>query len=108
MIGGEWAFVQRYLCVSTQASAKKVAWLFGALYLTTPLLWMIPPMVFRTIQPNADPEQAYILACQAVLPAGALGLMLAAMRLDRRGSRKVLAPGRASELAAPDNQRIIE
>lgn len=79
MIGAEWAFVQRYLCVSSQRSARKVAWLFGALYLTSPLLWMVPPMIYRTINPNADPEQAYILACQAVLPAGAIGLMLAAM-----------------------------
>jgi Na+/proline symporter len=79
MIGAEWAFVQRYLCVSSQRSARKVAYLFGALYLVSPLLWMLPPMVYRTINPQADPEQAYILACQAVLPAGAIGLMLAAM-----------------------------
>ena len=79
MIGAEWAFVQRYLCVSSQRAAKKVAWLFGALYLVTPILWMIPPMVYRTINPHADPEHAYILACQSVLPAGAIGLMLAAM-----------------------------
>lgn len=79
MIGAEWAFVQRYLCVATPRAAQKVAWLFGALYLVTPLLWMIPPMLYRTLEPNADPEQAYVLACQSVLPAGAMGLMLAAM-----------------------------
>lgn len=79
MIGAEWAFVQRYLCVATPQAAKQVAWLFGALYLFTPVLWMIPPMVYRTFMPSADPEQAYVLACQSVLPAGAMGLMLAAM-----------------------------
>jgi len=79
MIGAEWAFVQRYLCVSSERAARKVAWLFGALYLVSPVLWMLPPMVYRTINPNADPEQAYILACQAVLPAGTIGLVLAAM-----------------------------
>jgi Na+/proline symporter len=79
MIGAEWAFVQRYLCVATPRAAKQVAWLFGALYLVTPILWMIPPMIYRTFEPNANPEQAYVLACQSVLPAGAMGLMLAAM-----------------------------
>lgn len=79
MIGAEWAFVQRYLCVATPKAAKKVAWLFGALYLVTPLLWMVPPMAYRILQPGANPEQAYVLACQSVLPAGAMGLMLAAM-----------------------------
>jgi len=79
MIGAEWAFVQRYLCVATPQAAKKVAWLFGGLYLVTPILWMVPPMFYRTIEPNVDPEQAYVLACQSVLPAGAMGLMLAAM-----------------------------
>jgi len=78
-IGAEWAFVQRYLCVPGRRDAKKAAWLFGVLYLSSPVLWMIPPMVYRTIDPTADPERAYILACQSVLPTGMVGLLLAAM-----------------------------
>ena len=79
MIGAEWAFVQRYLCVPSERDARKGAWLFGALYLVSPVLWMLPPMIYRGINPNADPNEAYILACQSVLPAGMTGLMLAAM-----------------------------
>jgi Na+/proline symporter len=89
MIGAEWAFAQRYICVPTKSDARKGAWLFGVLYLISPVLWLMPPLVWRVIQPipaDATPEQitalaerAYIDACAHVLPVGMLGLMLAAM-----------------------------
>jgi len=79
MIGAEWAFVQRFICVRTERDARKSAWLFGVLYLVSPLFWMLPPLIFRTIDPTANPEQAYILAAWLVLPTGMLGLMVAAM-----------------------------
>jgi SSS family solute:Na+ symporter len=78
-IGAEWAFAQRFICVPTAKDAKKSTYLFGVLYLVSPIFWLLPPMIYRTINPNAEPEQAYILACQAVLPLGMLGLMVAAM-----------------------------
>lgn len=78
-IGGEWAFVQRHLCVETAKDAKKGAYLFGVLYLVTPVLWMIPPIVFKVVNSNVNPEQAYILASQYALPTGMLGLVIAAM-----------------------------
>ncbi len=78
-IGGEWGFVQRFLCVSSERDAKKSSWLFGIMYLVSPFIWMLPPMVYRFINPDADPKEAYILACKEVLPPGAVGLMLAAM-----------------------------
>ncbi len=78
-IGGEWAYVQRFTCVPTDRDAKKATWLFGVMYLVSPIFWMLPPMIFRTIDSSAPHEQAYILACQLVLPTGLLGLMVAAM-----------------------------
>ncbi|TPE42382.1 sodium:solute symporter family transporter [Pontibacter mangrovi] len=78
-MGGEWAYIQRFVCVPSQKDARKSSYLFGILYLVSPLIWMLPPMAYRLINPAADPEQAYILACQVVLPAGMLGLMIAAM-----------------------------
>ncbi|WP_298502582.1 hypothetical protein [uncultured Maribacter sp.] len=78
-LGGEWAFVQRYVCVPKSKDAKKVAYLIGVLYLVSPLFWMIPPLIYRTIEANVNPEQAYILACKEVLPLGMIGLMIAAM-----------------------------
>ncbi|TQV70554.1 Na+:solute symporter [Exilibacterium tricleocarpae] len=79
MIGAEWAFVQRSLSVSSPVDARKANYLFGALYLVSPVLWLAPPLMFRLTHPGVDPEQAYILAGQWVLPAGAVGLMVAAM-----------------------------
>ncbi len=79
MIGAEWAFAQRFICVSSEKDAKKSCFLFAGLYLCSPMLWLLPPMIYRTINPDADPQEAYILACRAVLPAGMVGLMVAAM-----------------------------
>lgn len=79
MIGAEWAFAQRFICVPNERDAKRSCYLFGALYLISPLLWLLPPMVYRTVNPDADPQQAYILSCQSVLPIGMVGLMIAAM-----------------------------
>ena len=78
-IGGDWPFVQRYISVPTVSDAKKSTKLVGALYLLTPLIWYFPAMVFRQIEPTANPEQAYILMSDHVLMKGMLGVMLAAM-----------------------------
>ncbi|WP_298486023.1 sodium:solute symporter family protein [uncultured Maribacter sp.] len=78
-IGAEWAFVQRYTAVKSPVEARKSAYLFGSLYFIAPLIWLFPTIMYRNINPNANPEQAYILASQSVLPVGVLGLMFAAM-----------------------------
>lgn len=78
-LGGEWSYVQRFACVPDARDARKSSYLFGFLYLVSPLIWMLPPMVYRVVDPDANYEQAYILACQLVLPAGMLGLTIAAM-----------------------------
>lgn len=89
MIGAEWAFVQRFICVPDEKSARKSTYLFGLLYLLSPMLWLLPPLIWRVhtpIPPEADEatvllmsETAYIDACQSVLPVGMVGLMIAAM-----------------------------
>ena len=81
-IGGNWAYVQRYTSVRTPRESKKVAYLFAGLYSVSPFLWMLPPMIFRSLRPDLsglESEGAYILMAQLVLPAGLVGLMLAAM-----------------------------
>lgn len=79
MVGADWPFVQRYISVPTVKDARKTALLVGALYLITPLFWMLPSLIYQVINPSANPEQAYILISQQVLPPGLLGLMMAAM-----------------------------
>ncbi len=78
-IGGEWPYVQRYLSVPTAKDAKKSNYLVSALYLITPIIWYFPTMAYRQLNPEANPEQAYVLMSQTVLMKGMLGVMLAAM-----------------------------
>lgn len=81
-VAGNWPYVQRYTSVSSPRDAKKVGLLFGALYFVSPVIWMLPPMIYRVINPDLnglDNEGAYLLICKEVLPVGMLGLMLGAM-----------------------------
>lgn len=81
-IGGNWAYVQRYTSVATPREAGKVGWLFSALYLVSPVIWMLPPMLYRLVSPELSDfaeEGAYLLMCKEVLPAGMLGLILGGM-----------------------------
>ncbi|MDZ7615774.1 MAG: Na+:solute symporter [Patescibacteria group bacterium] len=89
MVGAEWAFVQRFLCVPNPRDARRGCYLFGILYLVSPWIWLLPPLLWRVEAPagpeataamvDAAAEQAYIVACRSVLPAGMVGLMVAAM-----------------------------
>lgn len=81
-LGGNWAYVQRYTCVKSSKDSRKVGYLFGALYLISPVLWMLPPMIYRVYNPSLsllDAEGAYLLMCKEVLPNGLLGLMIGGM-----------------------------
>lgn len=81
-VAGNWSYVQRYTSVSTTRDAKKVAYLFGALYLIAPIIWMLPPMIYRVINPGlqgTEAEGAYMMLCQKILPAGLIGLVLSGM-----------------------------
>jgi solute:Na+ symporter, SSS family len=81
-LGGNWSYIQRYTTVRNKKDARKVGLLFGVLYLVSPVLWMLPPMIYRTLNPElsgfAD-EGAYLLMCKLALPQGLLGLMLGGM-----------------------------
>lgn len=81
-IGGSWAYVQRYTSVASPRDAKKVGFLFGGLYLVAPMIWMLPPMIYRIMQPDlssTEAEGAYLMISQQVVPDGVMGLILGAM-----------------------------
>ena len=69
-IGGEWAFAQRFLCVPSPKDARKSAWIFGVMYLVSPLFWMLPAMVYRIMQPIPEGLPPDLLA---KVPPAALG-----------------------------------
>ncbi len=89
MIGAEFAFVQRYLCVPTPRDARRGTLLFGVMYLLSPFLWLLPPLLWRVQSPIPEgasdnmirvlKEAAYLESCRHVLPIGMVGLMMAAM-----------------------------
>jgi Na+/proline symporter len=75
--------------VDTPKSASKVAYLFAGLYIISPVLWMLPPMLYKTINPGLtglDTENAYLMICQHVLPAGLMGLILTGMYFSTSAS----------------------
>ncbi len=83
-IAGNWAYVQRYTSVKTPGDARKAAMLFGCLYIFSPVIWMLPPMIYRIYDPNLDTaaqeaNHAYMYMSKEVLPMGMLGLMVGAM-----------------------------
>lgn len=81
-IGGNWAYVQRYTTVDSPKSASKVGYLFAGLYLISPFIWMLPPMIYRIVNPELsglENEGAYLMMCKEVLPKGLIGLMLGGM-----------------------------
>jgi SSS family transporter len=81
-IGGNWAYVQRYTSVATPKEARKVSWLFSSLYVISPVIWMLPPMLYRLVQPDLNDlagEGAYLMMCKEVMPSGMLGLILGGM-----------------------------
>lgn len=88
-IAGNWTFVQRYTSVNSPQSARKVVFLFAGLYLISPIIWMLPPMIYKAINPSLqglDVENAYLYMCQLVLPGGLLGLMLTGMYFSTSAS----------------------
>ncbi|MDO5329061.1 MAG: sodium:solute symporter [Coriobacteriia bacterium] len=90
IVGGDWPYVQRYISVPTKKDAKKSNYLIFLLYLIVPLIWYVPTMVCRTLEPslglNLDAttmsyngEHAYVNMCSTVLMNGMLGMMVSAM-----------------------------
>ncbi len=79
---------QRYFSVKNEKDARKVALVTMILLLVAPIIWLTPPIVTRildldltavTAGLNAPQEAAYVVFCMKFLPAGAMGVLLAAM-----------------------------
>ena len=88
-LGGQWSFIQRYTSVATPREAKKIGLLFGLFYVISPVIWMLPPMMYRAINPNLvgiENEQAYMLMAKTVLPSGMLGLIIISLSFATNSS----------------------
>ncbi|MDQ1256521.1 MAG: solute:Na+ symporter, family, partial [Candidatus Hydrogenedentes bacterium] len=75
-----WSLIQRYYCVPAEKDAMKVGWLVVALYIVGPPLMFFPALAAPQFLPQlADAGDVYPALCTTLLPAGMLGLVIAAM-----------------------------
>lgn len=78
--GGTWNLAARYIGAPSAQSARKTAMLSGTLYLLWPLILFFPMWAAPIVLPDlADPSQSYVMLARQFLPAGLVGLVLAAM-----------------------------
>ena len=80
-----WSLVQRYYSTKSEKDAKKMAYLVAALLFLGPPLFFFPAMAARVFLPSLDLNDAnamnavYATLCREVLPAGMIGMVIAAM-----------------------------
>ncbi len=75
-----WPLIQRYYCVPTERDALKVGGLVAVLYIIGPPLMFFPAIAATQFMPGVEDAGAiYPLLCVELLPAGMLGLIIAAM-----------------------------
>ncbi len=75
-----WSLIQRYYCVPREKDALKVGFLVVFLYFVTTPIMFLPAMAGRQFLTGlGESRNVYPMLCAALLPAGMLGLMIAAM-----------------------------
>ncbi len=80
-----WSLVQRYYSTKSEKDVKKMAYLVAALLFLGPPLFFFPAMAARVFLPSLDLNDAnamnavYATLCREVLPAGMIGMVIAAM-----------------------------
>ena len=74
-----WPLIQRYYCVPREKDARKVGWLVVALYVIGPPLMFLPALAAQQFLPGIPDKEVYARLCITLLPAGMLGLVVAAM-----------------------------
>jgi len=77
-----WSLVQRYYSTRSDRDAKKMAYLVAALLFLGPPLFFFPAMAARIFLPDLPESEmngVYAILCREVLPAGMMGLVVAAM-----------------------------
>jgi SSS family transporter len=78
-----WSLAQKYYSVPTEKDAAKAAYFSAALNLLGAPLMILPAIIGRNILPNllaqGHTSDAYVLLVGSLLPAGMVGIILAAM-----------------------------
>ena len=78
-----WPLIQRYAATKSERDAKKMTYLVAALMVFAPPIMFFPAMAARvfltTPIADADLNGVYAILCREVMPAGMMGLVIAAM-----------------------------
>ena len=75
-----WALAQRYYCVRDEREARRVGLLAAGLSILGPPLFFLPAILARDFLPGLeDPNTCYSRVVVTVLPAGMIGVVMAAM-----------------------------
>jgi len=81
---GNWAFAQKFYSVRDERAARRAGMLAVVLKLLGPPLFILPAMAARSLMPELmvppnSPQYTYAALSLKFLPAGLMGLMIAAM-----------------------------
>jgi SSS family transporter len=81
---GNWAFAQKFYSVRDERESRKAGMLATALKILGPPLFILPAMAARHLMPELaeppnSPQYTYAALALSYLPAGLMGLMIAAM-----------------------------
>ncbi len=81
---GNWAYAQRFYSVRDEREARKAGLLAVGLKIIGPPLFILPAVAARTLMPELmvppnSPQYTYAALALEFLPAGLMGLMIAAM-----------------------------
>ncbi|GAB2799506.1 Na+:solute symporter [Rhabdobacter roseus] len=103
-----WTFIQRFYSVRDEKEAQKVGYLSAALFLVTPIIFLVPPIVSRILMPELpDKEMAYVAISSLLLPPGLMGVMIASMFAATMSSLNSEYNVIASVLSKDVYQRLI-
>jgi len=75
----KWPLIQRYYCVRDEKEAQKVGWFVVLLNVIGPPLMFLPAIAAQQFMGDVPDEEVYPRLCIMLLPAGMLGLVVAAM-----------------------------
>lgn len=76
---GNWGIIQRFCITPSEREARKAGYWAAALSVPHAVLLFMPVLCARLFMPGIDPEAAYGKMALALLPAGMIGVVVAAM-----------------------------
>ena len=79
-LAGNWSLIQKFYSARSDGEAVRVGWLATVIFLLLPPVWITTGMLARGYIPSiADPQSVYAHLSSVLLPAGMLGLIVAAL-----------------------------